>query len=106
MDSGRCLPGRLCRHIVRCRGRERPILTEDLAWQMIRTAYKCSSDLQLLLRALQESCPPDEYRDHARPIAASIATLNTNLVERALAAHPELAQRIESDITNYGRLTE
>jgi hypothetical protein len=73
---------------------------------MIRTAYKCSADMQALLQALKEGCPADEYRGHARSIAASIDTLNTQLVERALTAHPELKQRLQSDLGHFGRLTD
>jgi len=73
---------------------------------MIRTAYKCSAEMQTLLQTLKESCPADEYRDHAHAIAASIDTLNVQLVERALTAHPELKQRLQSDIEHFGRLTD
>jgi hypothetical protein len=77
-----------------------------LAWQMIRAAYKCSSDLQSLMRALKADCPVGEYEGHARAIAASIASLNLNVVERALEAHPELRKKIELDIASHGRLME
>lgn len=73
---------------------------------MIRTAYKCGADLQTLMRALKADCPAGEYDGHARAIAASIASLNLNVVERALEAHPELRQRIELDIATHGRLME
>jgi hypothetical protein len=76
------------------------------AWQMIRTAYKCSAELQVLLRALKENCPPEEYRGHARAIAAAIDSLGVQLIDRAVQAYPDLQKRIESDIATYGRLTE
>ena len=81
-------------------------MTKTLAWHMIRTAYKCGADLQALMRALKAGCPPGEYEGHARVIAVSIASLNLNLVERALESHPDLRKRIESDIAAFGRLTE
>lgn len=81
-------------------------MTRTAAWQMIRTAYKCAADLQTLMRNLKADCPAGEYEAHARAIAASIASLNINVVERALQAHPELRKRIESDIAAHGRLME
>lgn len=81
-------------------------MTRTLAWQTIRTAYKCSADLQVLLRALKEHCPPEEYRGHAQAIATAIDALNVQLIDRAVQAYPDLQQRIESDIATYGRLTE
>ena len=81
-------------------------MTEALAWQMILAAYKCAADLQGLMRMLKERCPPGEYEGHARAIATSIASLNLNLVERALKAYPDLQKRIESDIADHGRLRE
>lgn len=81
-------------------------MTKALAWQMIRAAYKCAADLQSLMRTLKADCPANEYEAHARAIAASIASLNLNVVERALEAHPELRKKIESDIATHGRLMD
>jgi hypothetical protein len=81
-------------------------MTPAVAWQMIRAAYKCAGDLQVVMWALKESCPPEEYVGHARAIANSIATLNESLIEPAVQAYPELEQRIESDIERFGHLTD
>ena len=81
-------------------------MDKSLAWQMIRTAYKCSADLQVLLRALKESCPPDEYRGHARAIAAAIDSLGVQLIDRAVQAYPDLEQKIESDMARFDRLMD
>jgi len=71
-------------------------MNRTVAWQMIRAAYKCAGDLQVVMWALKESCPPEEYVIHARAIAHSIATLNDSLIEPAVKAYPELEQRIET----------
>jgi hypothetical protein len=81
-------------------------MTPAVAWQMIRAAYKCAGDLQVVMRALKESCPPEEYVGHARAIAMSIASLNLNLMEPALKAHPDLQERIDSDMARFDRLMD
>jgi hypothetical protein len=58
------------------------------------------------MRALKDGCPPSECDGHARAIAASIASLNLNVVERVLQSHPEQRKRIESDLATHGRLME
>jgi len=80
-------------------------MDKNAAWQVIRSAYKCSADLQALLKFLKEQCPPDEYRQFALGIAAAIDALNVQLTDRALAARPELAKKIEFDLAQFGHLT-
>ena len=77
----------------------------DTAWQVIRSAYKCSADLQTLLKYLKEQCSSDEYKPYALGIAAVIDSLNIQLVERVLTSRPELAKKIEADLAQFGRLT-
>jgi hypothetical protein len=80
-------------------------MDQNTAWQVIRAAYKCSADLQDVLKMLKERCAADEYRQFALGIAAAIDTVNVQLVEKALAARPELRQKIEADLEKFGRLT-
>lgn len=80
-------------------------MDRNTAWQVIRSAYKCSADLQALLKLLKEQCPSDEYRPFALGIATTIDTFNAQLTDRALTARPELAKKIESDLTQFGHLT-
>ncbi len=66
-------------------------------------AFRSSSELGRLLRPLKERCAPDEYRDYARGIAAAIDAIGVHLINKAIAAYPELSSEIDASITNHGR---
>jgi hypothetical protein len=80
-------------------------MDEQTAWQIIRTSYRCSAELQDLLKLAKARCTAEEYKPIALAIATVIDTANTHLVDRAVAAHPGLGNKIESDIAKFGRLT-
>jgi hypothetical protein len=61
-------------------------------------------ELEELLPRLKEQCSTEEYKDHARVIAGAIHGVNTALIDRALAAHPELRDRIEAELAEFGRI--
>lgn len=79
-------------------------MEQETAWQVIRAAYRCSADLQVLMKFLKERCSAEEYKPYAIAIAAVVDSLNSGLVGRALEARPELAGKIESDLAEYGHL--
>ena len=80
-------------------------MDKETAWQVIRAAYRCSADLQVLLKFLKERCTADEYKPFAIGIATAIDTVNVQLVDRALKARPELGDKIEADLGKFGQLT-
>jgi hypothetical protein len=80
-------------------------MDQQTAWQVIRAGYRCSADLQLLMKLLKERCNEDEYKPFALGIATVIDTINSQLVDRAVATHPDLGKKIETDIEKFGRLT-
>jgi hypothetical protein len=71
---------------------------------MIRVSFRIGRQLKDLLLPLKEQCGPEEYRDHARAIAGALHGVSTALVDRALAAHPELSKRIEAELAESGRI--
>ncbi len=77
---------------------------KDLAWDMIRVSFCIGRQLRDLLPRLKEQCGPKEYRDHARALAGALNGVNTALIDRALAAHPELSTRIETELAESGRI--
>jgi hypothetical protein len=76
----------------------------DLAWEMIRVSFSVARELRGLLLRVKEQCSAEEYRGHARAIAGAIHGVNTALIDRALAAHPELEDRIEAELAEFGRI--
>jgi hypothetical protein len=75
----------------------------DLARDMIRTAFRSSSELQNFLGVLKQRCSPEQYSDYARGIAAAIDAIGVALINKALAAHPELNAEVEAAIAAHGR---
>lgn len=79
-------------------------MNSELAWEMIRTSFRASRELQGLLPQLRDQCAAEEYKDCAQDIARAIHGINTALIDKALAFHPELADRIESELAEVGRI--
>jgi hypothetical protein len=79
-------------------------MDSKLAWHIIGLSFRVSRELQALLPLLKEQCSADEYKGHARAIAGAIHGVNTALIDRALAAQPELEDRIEAELAEFGRI--
>lgn len=75
----------------------------DLARHMVRVAFRAGRELEGALAALKQGCPPEEYRDLACGIAAAIDGINVALIDRGVAADPDLEAEIEEAIGRYGR---
>jgi|HubBroStandDraft_5_1064220.scaffolds.fasta_scaffold173420_1 hypothetical protein len=75
----------------------------DLARDMIRTAFRSSYELQGFLGVLKQRCSPEQYRDYSRGIAAAIDAIGVALINKALAAHPELNAEVEASIARQGQ---
>jgi len=79
-------------------------MDKTLAWDLIRASFRTARELQDLLPRLKEQCSAKDYQDYARGIAGAIHGINTALMDKAIAAHPELAARIEADLAEFGRI--
>ena len=76
----------------------------ELTRHLIRVSYRANCESSDLLPILKEHCSAEEYKGHARAIAGAIHGVNTALIDRALAAHPELKDRIEVELAEFGRI--
>ena len=79
-------------------------MDSELAWDIIRVSFRVAGELAELLPRLREQCSAEEYKGHARAIAGAIHGVNTALIDRALAAYPELRDRIEAELAEFGRI--
>lgn len=79
-------------------------MTQDPAWRIIQSAFRCSAELQELLRFLKEHGSGGEYEGYRLAIAATIDTINSQLMGKVLSARPELEQRIETELNTSGRI--
>jgi hypothetical protein len=79
-------------------------MDSKLAWHLIGVSFRVAGEVQELLPRLKEQCSAEEYKGHARAIAGAIHGVNTALIDRALAEHPELEDRIEAELAEFGRI--
>ena len=78
-------------------------MDSKLAWHIIGVSFRVNRELQDLLPFLKEHCDADD-QDYVQGIARSIHAINTALIDKAIASHPELANRIEADLAKFGRV--
>ena len=78
-------------------------MDQDVARHVIRTAFRSGRGLSDLLGVLKTSCDPEEYEAYARGIAGAMAAIHQEVIDRVLAAHPELEAEIERSIAKYDR---
>jgi hypothetical protein len=74
------------------------------AWHLIGVSFRVNREIQDLLSILKGHCSPEEYEDIAQGIARSINAITTALIDKAIASHPELANRVEADLAKFGRV--
>jgi len=75
----------------------------DLARDVVRTAFRSSSELQALLGKLKARCSLAEYQDYARGVAAAVDGIGVALINKVLAEHPELSSEIDESIAKHGQ---
>jgi hypothetical protein len=79
-------------------------MKEELEWEMVRVSFQTARELQGMLGLLKENCSAEDYRSYAGRIVQAIDSVNDALLNTALAAHPELAERIEAELEKFGRV--
>jgi len=79
-------------------------MDEDLAWEIVRAAFRSSRELQDLLSLLKDRASADGYQDYAPGIARAVDAINDALLNPVIAAHPPLADRIEAELNAHGRI--
>jgi hypothetical protein len=79
-------------------------MMRSAAKRRVRVSLSVGRELRDLLLRLKEQCSTEEYKGHARAIAGAIHGVNTALIDRALAAQPELEDRIEAELAEFGRI--
>jgi hypothetical protein len=79
-------------------------MNEELAWEMVRVSFQTARELQGVLGLLKENCSAEDYRSYTGRISQAIDSVNDALLNTALAAHPELVDRIEAELEEFGRV--
>jgi hypothetical protein len=78
------------------------VMDVELARDMIRTAFRSGSELQDLLKVLKNRCSAEEYSDYSRGIAAAMDAIGVALINKALAAHPQLSAEVDASLASHG----
>lgn len=78
-------------------------MEQEVARHLIRTAFRACRELEDLLGILKEHSSSEQYPDLAKGVARAIDAINVALLNKALAAHPELESEIEVRMRRYGR---
>ena len=76
----------------------------ELARTMGRTAFDANRALHSILPILKAGLSEADYRSSAHDVAVAIDQVNTALLARAIAAHPDLEGEIETAIRERGRI--
>ncbi len=79
-------------------------MNSDMAWQVIRAAYRSSRELNEFLYILKSQGDKDDYEFYRKGIATAIHLIHVELTDRALSRHPELEQRIERELAEFGKI--
>ena len=75
----------------------------DVARHIVRTAFRSGRELESLLSMLKAHCKPDEYNGYAKAIAAAVASIHLEVINRVTADFPALEAEIEAQINKHGR---
>jgi hypothetical protein len=75
----------------------------ELVRDVVRAAFRSTSELGELLPALKEQCSPAEYKTYALGIATAIDAIMTNTIDRAVQTYPDLAKENDEQMAKHGR---
>jgi len=66
------------------------IVKIDVARHVIRAVFRSEHELGNLLELLENHCDETEYKIYAKAIASAIASINLEVMNRIIDAHPGL----------------
>lgn len=75
----------------------------NVARHVVRACFRSSQELENLLSLLKGHCSADEYTKYAKAIASAIASIHLEVMNRVIAAYPQLESEIEVSIAKHGR---
>jgi hypothetical protein len=75
----------------------------DVARYVIRACFRSGRELDDVRGFLKDHCSTSEYETYGKAIATAIATIQLEIANRIISAHPALEGEIESMIARYGR---
>jgi hypothetical protein len=78
-------------------------MNKKTARQVLRAAFRAGGELQALLGVMKKECTANEYKTYARGVATAIDGIAVGLINKIIAAHPDLADEIEANLKRGGR---
>ena len=70
----------------------------DTARTVVDAIFRSGGELQKMLPLIRERCSPEEYDGYAKAIAACLAEMSLQVMNRLLAEHPVLEDEIEARV--------
>lgn len=75
----------------------------EVARHVVRAGFRSARELDSLLSLLKMHCGAEEYAVYAKAIARAVASIHLEVMNKAIAAYPELEGEIEASIARYER---
>ena len=73
-----------------------------VAKHIAASAVRCSSQMSQLLPFAKAFCTQAEYNQLLSAVASITATIGTDIVDWALASHPDVKREMDSSIDTFG----
>jgi hypothetical protein len=77
-------------------------MRREVARYIAATVMRYSNHLGDILPFAKTHCSDAEYRKLAFSLASAIHSIDTEIVEKVLADHPDLKKEFEDSIQNFG----
>ena len=79
-------------------------MERDLAKHVVIVGFGAMRDLANLLELIKPHCDEAEYAAYARSVAAISGAISQQLIDNAIASHPDLEAEMDAKIKRYGKL--
>jgi hypothetical protein len=76
-------------------------MDRELAKHVVISAFRSMRELTDLLEMLKEHCEATEYDSYLRGIGDVCAHIGTDLIDKAMAGHPDLKSELEAKMKKY-----
>lgn len=79
-------------------------MDRELAELIAKSSFKSSAELGKLVPVLKEHLDADEYQEWAVLLATTIATINSDLLQKIFQQYPEIETQFDQHIEKFGYL--
>ena len=77
-------------------------MDKQVAKHIAASAIRCSSQIGQLLPFAKKFCTQEEYNQLRSAVASITAAIGTDIVDWALATHPEIKREMDKSVDTFG----